>query len=71
MPVVVHKSITVSMKVDQQGGVGALQGQLLKVAVKVTGNVPAFVASFEYTEKFIVAPGIAVTIVEFVELVSV
>ena len=71
MPVVVHKSITVSMKVDQQEGVGALQGQLLKVAVKVTGNVPAFATSFEYTEKFIVAPGIAVTIVEVVELVSV
>ncbi len=74
MLVVWHGSITVSVKVDWQGGVGALQGQLLelsKVAVTDIGKEPAFATSLEYTDNEIEAPGVAVTIVEVVELVSV
>ncbi len=74
MIVEVHGSTTVSVKVDWQGGVGALQGQLLelsKVAVTDTGKEPAFATSLESTENYIAVPGVGVTIVVVVELVSV
>ncbi len=47
MLVNVHGTVTASVKVDRQGGVGALQGQLSKVAVTEMGNVPALVKSIE------------------------
>ncbi len=71
MLVVWHGSITVSVKVDRQGGVGALQGQLFKVAVTEIGRLPSLVTSLEQAEYQIVAPGEAVTKSDVVELVRV
>jgi hypothetical protein len=45
--------------------------ELSKVAVTDNGKEPAFATSLEYTYNEIEVPGVAVTIVEVVELVSV
>ncbi len=64
-------AVTVNVKVDWHRGVGAVQGQLSKVAVTEMGNAPVSATFAEPAEYSIVAPVTTPTKTGVVELVSV